>query len=317
MNNQYRYIYKDATLKTLKNNPTNFYSLPYGSVITSSYPLTSSISFKYFSSNSDKYELKSLKNSFKRYLIYSNHFEYSNSFWDRDTQTSNLINIPSLYYGSSIEKGTVKLDFYVTGTLVGSISDIKKNGELIQTYSLANLNSASVAGVVLYDEGFIHLTASWNLDSSHQEDYVSGTTDYPKWIYFATDTIAGNTPSSSSSYDLSFNGTAKIPTLTMMAHAPKSELNHSNNTTYLALNQVSASNTITGSTYFKEDQFKEIKNITKSPFTGAEAPFEKETFISSIGIYDKDNNLIATAKLAKPVKKTENREITFKLKLDL
>ncbi len=44
--------------------------------------------------------------------------------------------------------------------------------------------------------------------------------------------------------------------------------------------------------------------------------FQKETYISQIGIYDEDRNLIAVAKLATPVKKTEERDYTFKLKYD-
>ena len=43
---------------------------------------------------------------------------------------------------------------------------------------------------------------------------------------------------------------------------------------------------------------------------------EKQTYISQIGLYDDDRNLLGIAKLATPVKKTEDREFTFKLKLD-
>ena len=45
--------------------------------------------------------------------------------------------------------------------------------------------------------------------------------------------------------------------------------------------------------------------------------YQKQVFISKIGIYDKDKNLIPIAKLAKPVRKTEDLEYTFKLKYDL
>ena len=46
------------------------------------------------------------------------------------------------------------------------------------------------------------------------------------------------------------------------------------------------------------------------------ASFKKQTYISKIGIYDEQKNLIAIAKLAKPIKKTEQDAYTFKLKLD-
>tara|TARA_R100001509_G_scaffold73906_1_gene41227 strand:+ start:176 stop:304 length:129 start_codon:yes stop_codon:yes gene_type:complete len=41
------------------------------------------------------------------------------------------------------------------------------------------------------------------------------------------------------------------------------------------------------------------------------------TYISSIGIYDKDQNLIAVAKVANPIRKLESEDYTFKLKLDI
>ena len=44
---------------------------------------------------------------------------------------------------------------------------------------------------------------------------------------------------------------------------------------------------------------------------------QNTTWISNIGIYDEHKNLIAIATLANPVKKTENRDFTFKLKLDM
>ena len=43
--------------------------------------------------------------------------------------------------------------------------------------------------------------------------------------------------------------------------------------------------------------------------------FEKQTFITRIGLYDKDKKLIAVGSLANPVRKTENREFTIKLKI--
>ena len=54
-----------------------------------------------------------------------------------------------------------------------------------------------------------------------------------------------------------------------------------------------------------------------SSYADPTGSFEKQTFISRIGIYDKDKNLIGVAKVANPVKKTEDREFTFKLKLDI
>ena len=45
--------------------------------------------------------------------------------------------------------------------------------------------------------------------------------------------------------------------------------------------------------------------------------FEKVTYISKIAIYDEHKNVIAVAKVANPVKKTLEKDYTFKLKIDI
>ena len=69
-------------------------------------------------------------------------------------------------------------------------------------------------------------------------------------------------------------------------------------------------------THYKENGEIPIKNIVSSSYNGYKEDFERQTYISRVGIYDKNKNLIATAKLATPVKKTNKRDFTFKLKLD-
>ena len=59
-----------------------------------------------------------------------------------------------------------------------------------------------------------------------------------------------------------------------------------------------------------------IKNIKKSKYKYFEESYEGIVYITKIGIYDEDKNLIAVASLANPVKKTEIRDYTFKLKMD-
>ena len=60
-----------------------------------------------------------------------------------------------------------------------------------------------------------------------------------------------------------------------------------------------------------------IKNTVKSDYSNHEGNFQKQTFISKVGIYDKDKNLLGIAKLATPVLKRETDSYTLKLKLDL
>ena len=48
---------------------------------------------------------------------------------------------------------------------------------------------------------------------------------------------------------------------------------------------------------YKEDSSVEIKNVVSSSYFPQTGTFRKTTYISKIGIYDKDQNLIAIAKL--------------------
>ena len=73
--------------------------------------------------------------------------------------------------------------------------------------------------------------------------------------------------------------------------------------------------TITSGSFVENDKIA-IKSTVESPFVSGSANFEKETYITRIGLYDKEKNLIGIASLANPVRKTENREYTFKLKID-
>ncbi len=114
----------------------------------------------------------------------------------------------------------------------------------------------------------------------------------------------------------------------MFAHAPKGMLNHSNNPTYKSFGQASRTElAVTSSGHYSEADNVVVKNTVSSSWEtltssyNAEyqtnsASFKRQTFISKIGIYDEKKNLIAIAKLAKPVRKTEDSDFTFKLKLD-
>ena len=225
-----------------------------------------------------------------------------------------LISIPSIFYGSGIKKGSVKLQYYVTGTLIAELRDTYKNGVLVQSLGNIAANDGRIAGVVMYNEGFIVLTGSWTL-GSHTEAYTGGSADNPRWIYFGQ-SISGSIIVPSSSFAMYMSGTNKTQTITLLADAKKSELNHSNNPSYLTYGTLIGSASAVASGY-KELNIKGIKNIVSSSYNDPTGSFKKTTYISKIGIYDGNRNLIAIAKVATPVKKTEDRDFTFKLKLDI
>jgi hypothetical protein len=298
----------------------------YGDVIISSYPYTSSIGKEYYSTVTPRTatgyvsHLYALKNTINYYRYLNPNFVYSASEGtvtrNLDSVEVGLVNIPSIFYGSEIKKGTIDLRYYITGTLVGRAIDKNRDGALYSTYGVG---SGSVIGFALYNEGFLVLTASDALDPSATDAYTSSAEnpfpgDSPAWVFFGQ-SISGSITAPSSSFIMEMSGTTYTQTLTMFASAPKGQLNQSNNPTFIEYS--TGSFAATGSHAYIENDKAVIKNIVSSSYLDPTASFEKTTYISKIGIYDSEKNLIGIAKLATPVRKTANRDFTFKIRLDI
>lgn len=325
----YPFLTKDSSLDSFKTISTSDFnsSFAYGDTLSGSYPMSASIVREFFASTTTSRtasanHMTSLVNTLNYYQPMSNHYVFDGPLGDKGKQNLNLISVPSIIYGTKIKKGTVDLKFYVSGTLIGQLKDENRDGELIQVGPSDSEESGSIAGVVLYNEGFVILTGSWNLASGSYagfagEKYTGSPVLTPQWIYFgagANDGV-GTANVVSSSFGLTFKGMTYTQTITMLAHAQKDELNNSNNPTFIAYGQ--STGPLTGSSSYVENNSLGIKNIVSSSYPDPTGSFAKTTYISSIGIYDEDKNLIGIAKMAKPVKKNENREFTFKLKLDI
>ena len=344
----YPWIIKDGSRLNFRTSTTEAFAneLP-GAVITGSmYPYTASISKEYYSSTTPRFamavvsassvsgddpeiesygsvsHLLALKNTINYYRYLSPHFEYSSSadsvssgLHSRDLESADvgLVSIPSIFYGKKVKKGTVTLEIYYTGSLIARAQDTKQNGELIQTYGVGTTIN-NVIGLVLYNEGFVILTSSAALATVASTDNYTGTSDQPRWTYFAQ-SISGSIIAPKTTFVMNMSGTTETQVMTMFATAPKGELNHSNNPSYLQTG--SAAMVSTGSTAYIQSEVMPIKNVVSSAYADPTGSFEKTTYISKVGIYDKNKNLIGLAKVATPVRKTVERDFTFKIKLDI
>lgn len=288
------------------------------------------------------------------------HYRYLNPYFDFDTYLAqnsgvanndgnvipvpdyiNFIEIPRLYRGNKVKEGSLVLSFYYTGSLVAEARDTNKNGLIYET---VGDNVGEVIGTILYPEGLITITASYELNGSIEDGYLSPRItptpetlsatwiDKPKWVHFmsyqsyitsSTDVQSSSYAPASSSFAIEFQGETNVPTYTMFCHADKNDLVWSNNPTYIDMENTPAGTyenifgIVTGSKQYKESELIPIKNVVSSSFNNYSASFEPTTYISKIGVYDEDGDLIAVANLATPVKKTTKQDYTFKLKLDL
>lgn len=247
--------------------------------------------------SSDYNKFKSLKNLINAHYT----VDQANTFDSLLNNEICLISINSLHLGSGIKKGTVKLNYYCTGTILSQITDRKEDGFLYDS-------SDKKIGLVLYNQGFVILSGSDKL-SFNSEQFKNGA-NLPSWTYFGYFATSNIVYSSDMNYEIKNS----IPTKTIFIEANKNTLNHSNNPTYIQSGSYSYNYS---SSSFIESRTISIKNIVESPFTSGSANFEKETYISKIALYDKDKKVIGIASLANPIRKTENREFLFKLKLDI
>ena len=323
----------------------------WGDVISGSYPQYASITRQWIDIPSavdyaDKMSFVSLKNTLNLYGVRSAHYRVSSSaYGDKNDQYLNLIHIPSIFYGTRIKPGTVSMKMYYTGTLLGELRDSKENGELIQIsgkqYYPAGTGkagefyqnvSSSVAGVVLYDEGFLLLTGSWPIGNVGVGN-LRGTTpmgeQFPRWRFWGAGcndgltsaSYVGTNPISVSSrwakltHTLEFEGTTKTQTISMLAHAKRGKVNFSHNPTFLKKGQRQLS--FTSSHIYEENSERLIKNTVSSSYSDYSASFARQVYVSKIGIYDNDKNLIGVATIADPVLKEEDQDLTFKIKLDI
>lgn len=317
------FITKDSSLNAFGSiTSTDFNQFGYGTMLTGTYPLSASITREGFAAGeTTRAHITALKNTLNYYTPQSAHYQFSSSLGDKASQRCNLVSVPSIFFGKQIQKGSVKLDFYLSGTSIATLEDVYKNGTLIQTSGNAyaqSQGSGSVAGVVLYNEGFVLLTGSWDLAPDSYD--MGDTTETPKWVNFAVGcndgfSTADITPSAS--FDFTFRGTTVTPNLTLFAHADKNDLNYSNNPTFIDKTTKSDVPFTFSSSSFVEQSNIKFKNTVSSSFSTYSGSFKKQTFISKMGIYDSNKNLIAIVNLARPVRKKESDEYTFKINLDI
>ena len=268
-----------------------------------------------------------LKNKLNFYGARSMHYKVSSSYGDKNIQTLNLISIPSIFYGNRIKPGTLSLKMYMTGTLIGELQDLKQNGELIQVGPAGSTGSGSVAGVILYEEGFVMLTGSWSLsDKTIPMTAGSTTASKPSWKFWgagahdgvsqSTTTDEGNTSNyMSASFDMNFKGQTDTQVLTMFAHAHRGQVNYSNNPTYIKYGQEKVS--FTSSQVYEENSLLDLTNVASSSYSDLSASFKRQVYISRVAIYDEHKNLVGVATLSSPILKEEEQDLSFKIRLDI
>ena len=247
-----------------------------------------------------------------------------------------FVNFARLLTKDEIKKGTFQMDMWVSGTsLVGSQPDggndagtgaARKEKVTIKDVGAATnyfvnspageygilyqnqgsfTNTSNSVGLIYYQAGVAVITASL-FDSGSGG---TGTFPYRQDSILTTDThllATGDITGSSAllitaSLDniakvinhridnISFNNTTELNSSVYFCRANANEFNYSSNPTYLSASQLRVKST---------------------------ADDEPVSYITTVGLYGANNELLAVAKLSEPIKKTPANELTVRVRLD-
>ena len=194
--------------------------------------------------------------------------------------------------------------------IAGDISDIRTQGTIEFTTPLNFLGiklKPLQYGNVIYPDGLIAITTHDVHNDVNLEDFTT--------------------------YDLEYRSTKTIHELEVLVQAGECEFNYSQNPSAIDY-------TISGSYNFETNQgttkIKEVESIfrkdeyygTTGSATGSWDDYYTNaltdptgsyltTYVSTIGLYDDNNNLVAIAKLPKPIKKYPDMSVNFIVRMDL
>jgi hypothetical protein len=202
---------------------------------------------------------------------------------DISADTSYKINSPVGEYGILIADTTV------------SSSD-SSSPTAILTNDVGTLAAGQKCGLIFYQAGVAVLTASVFSTASAGgilldtlgASVLSGTATINHLMSSASISSSANALRTRM-YDLSFNNTVELNSTIYFCRIKHNDFNYSSNPTYLSSSQIRVKN-----------------DPTDTPVA----------YITSIGLYDDDNNLLAVGKLSEPLRKDPTLEYTLRARLD-
>jgi hypothetical protein len=220
-----------------------------------------------------------------------------------------VVNFARLLTKDEIKKQSFTLQLWTGGTVdaradITTISDYgaqtsyKTNspaGEYGILYDDAAATAGTGVGLIYYQAGIAILSAS--VFDGDVSEYIGpngangATTNYETVTdLMTTGSISGSSDAFRNRlYNISFNNTVEINSTIYFCRANNNEFNYSSNPTYLSSSQII------------------VKN------NAAELP---RSFLTSVGLYSADNELLATAKVSEPLEKNPTDEFTLRVRLD-
>mgnify|MGYP003111287694 CR=1 FL=1 len=214
-----------------------------------------------------------------------------------------FINFARLLGKDEIKKGTTTLQFLTGGRVLSptdilSISDHNAQNEfrvnspageygILYTSSATPLPNSGV-GHIYYQAGIAVLTASI-FDGEFGARVASYETGSIQKVLSGSNITASCDGLRNRMHNIQFNNTTELNSTIYFCRANHNDFNYSTNPTYL-----------TGS------KIRVKQNSFDMPVS----------YITTVGLYSSDNELLAVAKLSEPIKKQPDTELTLRVRLD-
>ena len=218
---------------------------------------------------------------FNSYPTVGNRFDGQNIFLSKFHPSGSICFVSQSKFGEEIKKGSFVLTDNSTAKEIKIVDD--SNGNLYST-NAADSRSVSAAsssdnyvGNIFYDLGIFTITETGSWSGSSDSSNPNGV------IYY-TDVTSGN-------YTVQFQGSLDINTYEYVCRAEPNELNETQNVTI----------------YKKDGNGAYKDNLTSSYWPN---------YISEIGLYDDDGDLLAISRLSKPIPKSTSLPMRFFVRMD-
>ena len=199
---------------------------------------------------------------------------------DEGAASSYRVNSPAGEYGV----------LYATGA-----SGVLNHASTHKTTAPGSTNPYWPAGLIYYQAGIVVLTSSVFMGSTDEGYLLSGSCKF----FDASTTLTGSMISEQISgsadgfrnriQNVQFNNTIELNSTVYFCRVKHNEFNYSSNRTYLSGSQI---------------RIKE--NLQDPPIS----------YITSVGLYSSDNQLLAVGKFSEPIRNDSNIELTFRARLD-
>lgn len=209
-----------------------------------------------------------------------------------DNDDIRVIHVPSMFYGRQIDPGTVRISdgVYNKKRVVRVLNDDGRGTLYVSGSMTRDLTGEEYTGEqrrkvgdVFYSEGLIVIT-----DPALHDMFDEGSAFWEPQV--SVSGVFGDL------FSLSFRGQTRIHTKTFNCRLGPAEANASNNLTFSRLDNRGTEET-------GDDRLEKLRE-------------DGVTYVTAVGLYNEDHQLIAVAKIAQPIRKREKDKTNIRLKMD-